>query len=221
MVHRIKLMKKGIIYKATCLLNGKRYFGKTITGLSKRKNNHYASSFNAKDKSYNDHFHRAIRKHGKDNFTWEIVEADVPEDELNDLEIQYIAAANTYKSNEYNSTAGGEGGSEIRPSSYEVFTIYHEDGSVATGTREQLESRYGLLRHSLNHIINGSRYTLKGWAADKSRFHKRYSFEHEDGRRILDVRPVQFVTILGYSKNAANKLVSGKRKTYKGWKLIK
>ena len=103
----------GVVYLSTCVITNKVYVGITIQKLYKRKCDHIKVSFNPKSKAYNHHFHRAIRKYGKDNFKWEIletIEADTRKDlisKLKQLEIKYIKKYNS-KKNGYNSTDGGD-----------------------------------------------------------------------------------------------------------------
>jgi group I intron endonuclease len=97
----------GIIYKATCLVNGKVYIGQTVQKISIRKNAHYSD---AKRQKYNMPFHRAIRKYGEENFIWEVIDHAENQDELNDKERYHIALHNSNnRSKGYNATIGGDG----------------------------------------------------------------------------------------------------------------
>lgn len=91
--------KMGIIYKATNKINGKCYIGQTKFTLEKRKLEHENSSYNC-------YFHKALKKYGLDNFSWEIIENGILN--LNKKEIFYINEYNSFK-NGYNLTIGGEG----------------------------------------------------------------------------------------------------------------
>lgn len=102
-----KITKKGIIYKAISL-SGKVYIGKTTRGLKIRKGNHLTDAFNSKSIVFSTHFSRAIRKYGRDNFKWEIIHNNIPEINLNLLEIWNIAIHNSYEQG-YNCTTGGDG----------------------------------------------------------------------------------------------------------------
>jgi len=95
--------RTGCIYLLTCDINGKAYVGQSLD-FKNRMNGHKNSA--KKPKQY---FSYAIRKHGWENFTKEILIDDVPKDELNDLEIHYIAVKNTFGPGGYNLTAGGGG----------------------------------------------------------------------------------------------------------------
>lgn len=101
-------MRIGIIYKVTSP-SKKSYFGRSINPLSKRKYHHLTSARNGSEL----YFHRAIRKYGGCNFTWEIIEKIKNEDKedliniLNEKEIGYIKKYNTLSPNGYNLTKGG------------------------------------------------------------------------------------------------------------------
>jgi group I intron endonuclease len=103
-------MKKhfGIIYKATNKINGKVYIGQTTVDLKKRRSHHE----NTQVRYY---FHRAIKKHGKDNFNWQILEHCDSKEEMDDMEFHYIKQYNSLN-NGYNLTLGGEGSVGWRPS---------------------------------------------------------------------------------------------------------
>ena len=64
----------------------------------------------ARSKRYSSIFHAAIRKYGKDNFVWEVLDKVMFSDLLIDLEKFYISKYNCMAPNGYNMTAGGIGG---------------------------------------------------------------------------------------------------------------
>lgn len=96
----------GEIYCATCSATGKQYVGQTMQGFRVRVCDHKSTS---KKSDYG--FYYAIRKHGWDSFTWEIIESGLPNhQQLDDMEIYWIATLDTYH-NGYNSDKGGKGSS--------------------------------------------------------------------------------------------------------------
>ena len=95
----------GIIYKAYNRINNKCYIGQTIQSLSVRKNRHINDSLY---RNTNIYFHNAIKKHGSDNFDWEIIEFCDSKKELNEMEFHYIMQYDSLN-NGYNLTLGGEG----------------------------------------------------------------------------------------------------------------
>jgi group I intron endonuclease len=95
--------RRGCIYKLTNTLNGKYYFGQTID-FKRRMANHKSSL------KKNTYLSNAIRKYGWDNFQQEILIDNVPEEDLNQLEISYIEIHDsTNRKKGYNLTVGGEG----------------------------------------------------------------------------------------------------------------
>ena len=96
-------MQMAFIYKATNKINGKFYIGRTsYDKLHKRINSHiwYAKNINS-----NVPFSNALRKYGRENFQWEILEECKKED-MGHREIYWI---NELKP-KYNATLGGDGG---------------------------------------------------------------------------------------------------------------
>ena len=93
----------GVIYKITCLINGKLYVGQTRQKLSKRIAKHKYYS-----KQGRPGIDAAIAKYGWENFSVEVIES-CPVEQLNERELFWIAALNTKASNGYNLTDGGDG----------------------------------------------------------------------------------------------------------------
>jgi group I intron endonuclease len=94
----------GLIYMATCKVNGKKYIGQTTTKLKARQQQHKWN----KRKYY---FGKAIDKYGYDNFTWVILRDGILlQEEMDRLEIEMIAKHKTMRPRGYNLTEGGNGG---------------------------------------------------------------------------------------------------------------
>lgn len=97
----------GYLYKVINKINGNIYIGITTRSIKKRWEEHIKDSFNYYSRSYNYHFHRAIRKYGIENFIIEQLDKAYSLEELKNQEIYYINKYDTYN-NGYNSTRGGE-----------------------------------------------------------------------------------------------------------------
>jgi len=97
--------RTGCIYLITNLINDKVYVGQTLNYKDRMKK-HEKSGKNPKY-----YFPYAISKHGWENFTKEILIDDVPEEDLDNLEINYIDFYNSFGPGGYNLTIGGGGAS--------------------------------------------------------------------------------------------------------------
>jgi group I intron endonuclease len=89
------------IYKITNLINGMSYVGQSVD-ISKRWNAHKHEG----RQNHNAYLHRAIHKHGIENFLFEVVE-ECNLDNLDVLEKKYIALLDSVAPNGYNMDLGG------------------------------------------------------------------------------------------------------------------
>ena len=89
-----------IIYKATNKTTGKVYIGKTVGSLGKRITEHFRSTVGL--------FPRALRKYGRDGFSFEVIETCGALDGLNEREIHWISFFGCKCPVGYNLTDGGE-----------------------------------------------------------------------------------------------------------------
>ncbi len=94
----------GIVYKAQ-FPNGKVYVGITTKTLEERISQHMGSLGDGLP------FHNAIRKYGKENVIWEVIDTANSMENLNEKESRYIEYFNSFiKTNcGYNCTLGGGG----------------------------------------------------------------------------------------------------------------
>lgn len=107
-----------LIYKIQNKLNGKIYIGQTKMTLEQRLYNKWKGHFTEVEHGSKCYVHNAIRKYGKDNFTYEVIEERSKEDfsskqELqNWLNIREAYWIEHYQSNKhefgYNKTLGGQ-----------------------------------------------------------------------------------------------------------------
>lgn len=97
----------GTIYLITNKLNGKQYVGQTTRTVEQRIKEHIQEAQNS-CRRRNLHLYNAIRKYGVENFSFEVLETNLNESELDEYEIKYIKKYNTLK-NGYNNTIGGGG----------------------------------------------------------------------------------------------------------------
>lgn len=93
------------IYKITNKINNKCYIGQSIN-IQRRWNQEKNKAFNEKDLAYNQLLSKAFRKHGLDNFTFEVLE-ELPPEQLNEREEYWINHFNSLTPNGYNAHKGG------------------------------------------------------------------------------------------------------------------
>ena len=98
----------GIIYCYTNKINGKKYVGQTINP-EQIYNAHKSNYQNPNHTEYNSLIHKAFRKYGFNNFTYEVLVKGIDDiNVLNELEIYYIKKFNCQTPNGYNVEAGGK-----------------------------------------------------------------------------------------------------------------
>jgi group I intron endonuclease len=96
----------GKIYKATNMVNGKKYIGQTIQPLSLRKKQHaHAKGM----------LSQAIRKYGVKNFRFEIIDHASDKDSLNKKEAFWIDFHKSMSPQGYNLTTGGDANTTFPP----------------------------------------------------------------------------------------------------------
>lgn len=136
------------IYKITNNINNKCYIGQSIH-IKRRWIEHVTASKNENPLSL---ISKAIKKYGKDNFSFEILE-QCKISELNEREMYWIKYYNSFGSG-YNMTAGGEGWHKYDPQT--IFEVYTQTGGIAetahkigcceTIVRQSIEM-FGIKRH--------------------------------------------------------------------------
>ena len=93
------------IYCFTNLINNKKYIGSTIQEPNIRYNQHIYNATHENIHQYNYPLHQAIRKYGLENFIFDIIyQAECSEEEIREIEQQYIIKYNTLSPNGYNQT---------------------------------------------------------------------------------------------------------------------
>jgi hypothetical protein len=103
-IARMNAMKT--LYSIYCIenvLNGLHYIGQTRCPKA-RKKEHFVML--KRGNHYNRHLQNVYNKHGKDVFTFQIIETNIPLKEINDREVHWISFFNSYH-NGYNLSPGG------------------------------------------------------------------------------------------------------------------
>ena len=96
-----------LVYRAL-FPNGKSYIGITTGSLNTRVSQHNSDTNTRGSQLY---VHKAIRKYGRDNILWSVLEDNIADQStLKDREQFFILKYDTYKPKGYNLSLGGEGG---------------------------------------------------------------------------------------------------------------
>jgi group I intron endonuclease len=166
-----------IVYLIENSLNGKVYVGKTERGLLARWKQH----IKAAEKGSSLLLHRAICKHGVENFTVNAL-CEVPVVGLNEAERMYITQYKSYPPNRgfgYNMSPGGDGGVEIGKIS----------GSRPRSDRQKEQTRK-LNELQRQPISDETRRLLSEWQrGDKNpRFGKNYVMPKSTKQKIAEAQ---------------------------------
>lgn len=143
----------GVIYLITNTITGMKYVGQTKRDAMKRFKEHCTIAENT---NRNLHLYNSMRKYGVDKFTFEILESDVEERDLDDRERYYIEKYDTLNTG-YNYTAGGGG-----------MRGYHHS--------EETRRKFGASISKVMWKINTPERTAKIIAAQKGR---KFTEEHK------------------------------------------
>ena len=96
----------GEIYLGTCSIDNKQYVGQTTSSLVARKNRHFRNA----RKGGRSYLNSAIRKHGKEAFTFETIWLAFDKESLDNAEDHFIILLSTLAPNGYNLRRGGANG---------------------------------------------------------------------------------------------------------------
>lgn len=121
---------KGYLYLITNKINGKQYVGKTYDTIESRWQDHISKSRSNSNRP----LCRAIRKYGPDNFSIEAV-AVYDKYVLETAEEELIEKLNTFGSQGYNATKGGDGRPYLNLDADDVQVLYTELKSVKAVAR--------------------------------------------------------------------------------------
>ncbi len=100
--------------------------------------------------------YNAMNKYGKENFTCEILEDNIPVDNLNNKEIYYIEKYDSFN-NGYNSTKGGDG--RIINNNYDVEKIICDYKSGKTSS--DIAKEYGVSPTTITRILHSKNIKMR------------------------------------------------------------
>lgn len=112
------------VYRLTCIVNGKMYFGITKRPINIRMKQHRKYAKNGSQFLIS----RAIRSHGWDSFAVDVLATGLSMQEACDMEVGLISKHKTCYENGYNMAAGGQSGISLRPETKERRSISGKKG---------------------------------------------------------------------------------------------
>jgi len=96
----------GIIYCIENTINGHKYIGQTTRKLEKRISEHFKGAESGRNSSRV--IYKAINKYGKENFISYVIDKATNQESLDEKESYWINHFDTFLSNGYNMTPGGQ-----------------------------------------------------------------------------------------------------------------
>ena len=197
------------IYRITNLINNKVYIGQTI---NKPLNRWSRYRYETKRNFYQYPIYLAIRKHGIENFIFELICSCFDLDELNKKETWFI---DNYNSNDpkygYNCDRGGNNKIFNKTTLQNMSRIHSGKNNGNYGNIGDKNPCFGTKRPEMSKMTTGE---------NNPRYdHTIYHFVHEDGRQEFSTR-YNFYKTFNLPKHAINRLIWKKIRTYKGWSII-
>ena len=190
-----------LIYMLKNKINDKIYIGKT-NNLYKRLSSH------KNDRRCITHLTKAIDKYGFYNFECIVLEENIEKKDIRKKEIFYIKEFNSYESNNYNSTPGGEG-----MESGKDHPLY--------GRKRSKKIRDKISRtKKLNHPYKGKKLPWKSGPKEGENHcnAKEYIVISPDGKEMKIKSLSYFCNQNGLSSQNMWKVSKGLRNHHKGWK---
>ncbi len=197
-------MKNLIIYRIRNIVNGKVYIGQTRQGLARRRGEHM-HRFNLGERDHK--LYQAMRKHGVENFKFDILCCCLKPEYLDEVERHFIVEYNSFERG-YNMTCGGD--------------------SVSNETRKKLSAALkGRTIHWAHKLWDTRRgnpdakkpkdYVAKGASHTMA---KSYLVRLPDGREIKIKGMNQFCKENGLSFCLMLAVLDGKQSHHKGYSLL-
>lgn len=148
------MIENGIIYKYTNNINGMIYIGQTKQTLEQRDKKHLTQ---LKDNTF---FHRALQKYGRENFSLEIIEQNIPFEKLNEREKYWIKELDSYYTSGrgYNLTQGGQWGNTSQKLTFKQADEIKNLILNTDLTFQEIANQYDVTIYSISDINRGKTF---------------------------------------------------------------
>lgn len=197
----------GIIYCFTNLINNKKYVGQSINDDGARYKNHKHAYKSEKSCEYDSPLHRAMRKYGFENFSYEILAKDIDNISiLNELECYYIQEYNSLIPNGYNIEPGGKNAPKPKTQEQKVKLTW---GQAELTEEEIIELRQAYANKESPKLIYDAKY--------KDRLHYNAFLNIWSGRRYKNIMPEVIET--GRHTKLTQEIADEIRKIYREEKI--
>lgn len=226
------MIVKNCIYLLTSP-SGKQYVGQAIDLKKRIQKYKYGICFKQKI------LYKAILKHGFDNFKIDILAQlnEYDKDKLNDLEIYFINAYNTFE-NGYNLTKGGGGASGYRHTEESLLKMsaLHKGKTMTIEQREFVSNQFKGKPKTKAHNIKNSLKKIgeknprfgkspsknQSVAISKANINRRkvYQFVNPDGNIVSFIGLAEFCRNNNLSAGSMCQVYSGKINHHKQWKSV-
>lgn len=165
------------IYKITNQVNGKVYIGQSVH-IKARWQQHI---LNARNNKENTLLYNAMRKHGIENFSFEVIE-ECDKEKLNEREVYWISYYDSFnKEKGYNMTPGGSEPIKINPQ--EIYDLWDQGYSVKE-IKEQLKDK--VCGATVGSYLQG----YKNWSTTESQrrgqsYAKKLNYSRENNLNVI------------------------------------
>lgn len=181
----------GLIYKYTNLTNEKIYIGQTKQTMELRHRKHISQ---LSDDTY---FHRAIKKYGINNFKYEIIEDNIPDELLDTKEIYYIDKYNSFYiyGIGYNLTKGGQLGSYHQILLDEEVLEIKKLLKNTSKTFTEIGDLYGVSMYCISDINRGKTFYIENENYPIRKTPKRSILNNEKVNEIIKALQLNKISI--------------------------
>jgi len=215
-------MAYGIVYLLVNAKNGKEYVGQTICTLEKRWARH---RWDCTLKRVRMAITAAISKYGEEAFERSVLCECQSQSELDKMEVYYIKERSTLSPNGYNLSMGGNGKGKMSEESKRkvseankgrVFTKVHREKLSKSHMGQTISEKE---RQRRRDFMKGKQPNAEALANSIKSCSKTYLVELPDGEETEVTNMAQYCRENRLSTSKMSQLSTGKRKTYKGYKV--
>ena len=135
-----------VIYRVINAVNRKSYIGQTSQDIKRRMSQHRSEARRLKPVGL---FHKAIARHGWENFTVEIMERPIDDADLDMAERFWIKTCNTLKPHGYNLESGGNQNKRLSAERKIAIGDSHRGKKLSSGHVEAIRSANVGNKHTL------------------------------------------------------------------------